>query len=144
MSNENPESILVEYQVCQQSVNGQSSSYWAFAGIFLGLSTIGFGLIVPHIFILPNIGFKIFTTFAGGVMIAIYWILDFQRSRIITRNQLCYDRMREIETERGMEIQQRQKEVKGVKAVCYWRLIISILSILWIVTIILTWSGQSV
>ena len=141
--NPEPEDLRTEYQVCQQAANGQSSSYWAFAGIFLGLSTAGFGLIVPNIFSIPITGFKIFVTFISVGMIAIYWILDFYLSRINTRNRLLHDRMREIETKRGMEAQHQQKGLKGVSGMCYWRMIIITLSILWILAIILTWSCQS-
>jgi len=143
INNPTPEDLRTEYQVCQAETNRQSASFWSFAGIFLGLSVAGFGIIVPEIFNPHNSNFKVFITIIGLLMIVIYFLLTGLLYHINKRNRRTHERMREIETERGMNIWHRQENIEGIGATCYWWLIITILSFCWIVAIIFAHIGES-
>lgn len=136
---EQKQAWLVEYQVCQAAADGQSLSNWAFVGIFLGLITAGFAVIVPKIFDPHNIGFSILITFISVGMLIILLSLDRMLDRTRKRNQIYYDRMRAIEREFEVMQAQLQQEKIGGSGGFWWSLIIWVLSVLWILVVAFVW-----
>jgi len=143
MEQNHNEALLTEYQVCQAERSRQDAGFWSFAGIFLGLSIAGFGIITPNIFSIQDIRFDIFITFISVGMIVIYWTMNFILHRTNERNNYFRNRMIAIEAQMGMRAITEDQRLGGLSGEGAWRIIITTLSILWILAIVLTWSCKS-
>jgi hypothetical protein len=141
LTDEQKENLRVEYQTCQQAINGETQGHWTFAGIFLGLSITVLGIIIPNIFQIHNVSFKILVTFLSIGIIIIYLALDRLLARSNQTNAWFYKRMRAIEGKIGMSAQlvhfvlPREKE----HGYTYWEWIFYTLTAFWLIIIVFTW-----
>ncbi len=125
MTNENQltreeQAWLVEYQVCQQSQNSSTQSYWALSGIFIGFTSALLGGLIlgilsnPHltqvlfgkeISVIQNNEFLIVGLIAWVLSMAVLVILYLLKGwlkRVNFLTYIQYQRMREIEFHLGM------------------------------------------
>ena len=101
---------LVEYQVCQQSQNSTTQSYWTLSGIFIGISSILlggliFGILSNNLSINTPINIttlRLIITVLGAGIIIILLFLWLWLKRVNYLTDRGYERMREIELDLGM------------------------------------------
>jgi hypothetical protein len=142
-NNSIPAHLLVEYQVCQEAANGNSAGVWSFAGIFLGLSITALGFLIPSMFQPHSIGFSVFMTIVGVLMIIIYIAVHGLHIRMRQRTRLYYKRMCEIEGLTGMVAQSNQYPLtSGISGFIWWTVVIITLGLLWFVAVVFVWSCQ--
>jgi hypothetical protein len=135
------QNLRTEYQVCQQYISSNSTGYWTFASIFLGLSTTALSFIVPNIFSIQAIGFKATVTIIAIGMFIIYCSLNKLLKRANKQNKIVFHRMRDIEKETGMLFQTIMKLKLGhTSGFNYWVIIIYTLSTFWLTILVLTWA----
>ena len=104
------EVLLKEYEICQQSINNNTSRYWIVVSIFIGINTALWGAIAYKIaynnlgdgkgfewILLPTLA-----TIFGIGMIVIIKRLELWLERVNWLIGIKYHRMREIENELGM------------------------------------------
>jgi hypothetical protein len=121
MEDQQLNSRLAEYQLCQQSVSYHEKHFWSITGIFIAfslvlLSAFIFGLIsnealfhdVTHIKFFEAykevVVIRALVTIIGIIIISIYIVLWRWLQRVRHLQQTNYRRMREIEIESGMHI----------------------------------------
>ena len=134
------QTLLVEYQVCQQAVSEKSSGHWSFAGIFLGLSMTAYGFVIPEVFQPHGLGFSIFVTIMSILMILIISFVHGLHLRMRKRTILLYRRMEKIEKLTGMNAQIEQRDIGGTSGLNWWGLVIIALQLLWFTAIVFVWS----
>jgi len=132
------QALLAEYQVCQDARNEQSSSFWTFAGIFLGLSGAALGFIVPYIFKIHDNRFRILVIIIGFLMILIYVLIMGYLKHINGINRSFTDRMKQIEVHLGMGAIRNRDMRRGIRGACALCGIVAILSLIWIAVIVLS------
>lgn len=137
---ESEKALLTEYQVCQQAADGNSAGVWSFAGIFLGLSITALGFMIPSVFQPHSIGFSVFMTIIGVLIIIIYVAVDGLHIRMRQRTRMYYNRMLEIELRTGMVAKTRQYPLtSGISGFIWWRVVIITLGLLWFVAVVFVW-----
>ena len=134
------QALLTEYQVCQDSRNEQTTAFWAFAGIFLGLSVTALGFLAPQIFRAHCTEFNTFLTVIGIGVILIYILILVYLRHINAINGVYTCRMRQIEHLTGMVVMHNRSSVCGPGGTFVMRMMVVILSVFWIVAIVIAWS----
>lgn len=139
-----PEDLRTEYQICQQAADGESLSYWALSGVFLGLSAVVLGNIFYSIFDDGRtLIFKIAVTLLSIGMIVIYFSLKRWLNRANERIRRYYGRMREIEQIRGMMIMNIQHgQMRTSSGMKYFMIIIHVLILFWLLVTAIVWRVQ--
>ena len=135
--------LRIEYETCQQAANNQTAGYWAFSGIFLGLSSI---LLASIVSIVLKPQHDIFTRLLVLTLTLGMWAIFFSLWRMLNRanhaQRVLYDRMICIEKTLGCHIQMRQQQDKSGQATHgrgkrWYGLILWVLAFFWLVTLIM-------
>ncbi len=133
----NIENLRIQYQVCQQAANNETMGYWAFAGIFLGLSTVLLGAVVNSLFNLqthePH--FRIIVALLTLGMWIIYLALYLMLERVNRRQRGFLNRMGEIEKKTNMNVLQR--DIPGIRGETLYGAILAILAAFWLAVLII-------
>jgi uncharacterized protein YacL len=90
-----------------------------------------FGLIIPNIFTIHGILFRVLVLIISIIVIIIIWFIYAGLSSLDHRSNECYKRMREIEDVTDLEIQKRQNDIKAMPLKKCWRYICIMVTILW-------------
>lgn len=114
------QALLTEYQTLQDDNSSSMTSFWTIAGIFIGISTALFAGLIYGVLAndrLFGVFVKMITEAVSGteiwvlriimsllavVVLFVFWFLRLWMRRIGFRQQINYERMRDIEQELGM------------------------------------------
>jgi len=144
LSPEERSDLQIEYQTCQQVANNATSGYWAFAGIFLALSSIILAVIITALFQEKWLVLVAFITIWLSVgMWTIYFALWQMLIRanetqgVVSRRMLCIEQI--LGT---ILMRQRLNEAdigtRGLGARWY-KLILIVLAALWLILLVTAW-----
>ena len=141
LESRNHEALLVEYQALQEAANNETSGYWAFAGIFLGLSAVLLGAVVAVLFSRHSyVRFGIIATVLTIGMWVVYGALLRMLDRANATQELWFRRMRDIERATNMAI--RQQHSHGISGRTLYNIILKIFSLFWLLILVLAWAGR--
>ena len=127
-------SLLTQYQVCQDAANNETSGYWAFAGILLGLSTVLLGAIIPLLFSPHGATLRIIILFLTLGMWLIYLMLFLILRRANRQQENIFSVMQTIESNLGMP--HLPHHARGIPGWVFYAAMLIVLGLLWLMVLI--------